>query len=327
MQHEPQIPRIAHFIWSGERLPWVYALAVRAALARGGFERVILHHSENLASDGELRALRSRPGFVPRAIDERAILAATGPYAARLREIFAVLSAPSARANVLRAALLYAEGGVYLDTDAITLTSLRDLCERGGAFVGLEHVAFPASVMQSRRPERWAAALLRTGVRDLLRRLPEGHRTFQRVSHLYPLAVNNAVLASAPRHAFISDLLAQMVALPPSRWRVRFALGTHLLQQVVASYRGAGLHVERPELFYPLGPEISEHWFRVRRASELASVLTPRTRVVHWYASVRSQRLAARMDARYVEARVGRQLFSDLVAPLCRGQLERAAAE
>lgn len=305
-------------------MPWVYALAVRAAIARGGFTEVVLHHSANLANDPQLCALRGLPGFTPRAIDERAILAATGAYAGTLLQVYEALTAPAARANVLRAALLYAEGGVYLDTDAVTIASLRDLCERGGAFVGLEHVAFPASLTHSRRPDRWALALLRTGVRDLLRRLPAGHRAFQRVSRWYPLAVNNAVLASAPRHAFMAALLGNMVALPRARWRVRFALGTHLLQQLVAEYDGPGLHVEPPELFYPLGPEISEHWFRMRQTSDLASVLTERTRVVHWYASVRSQRLAAEIDPAYIEARVGRQLFSDLVAPLC-GQ--RAAAE
>jgi hypothetical protein len=44
-------------------------------------------------------------------------------------------------------------------------------------------------------------------------------------------------------------------------------------------------------------------------------VLLPETRVVHWYASVRTRVLTSRIDPDYVRAHAGRQLFSDLALP------------
>jgi hypothetical protein len=81
---------------------------------------------------------------------------------------------------------------------------------------------------------------------------------------------------------------------------------------VVADYAGADLHVLEPEAFFPLGPEISEHWFRESARVELDEVLGPRTLLVHWYASVRTRPYVEQIDARFVEAHAERQLFSAL---------------
>ena len=49
----------------------------------------------------------------------------------------------------MRLAILYAEGGVYLDIDTVTVRSLRDLCAEAAAFCGEERIVFPASVRRS----------------------------------------------------------------------------------------------------------------------------------------------------------------------------------
>jgi hypothetical protein len=132
---------------------------------------------------------------------------------------------------------------------------------------------------------------------------------------LFARAANNAVLGAWPQHAFIRALLLGMVDLPESQRLVRFALGTHLLQRTVAGYGGGDFVMHPPALFYPLGPEISRHWFRIEtdaRGVRLEDVLDPSTLIVHWYASVRNRAVVDRMDPAFVREHATRQLLSAL---------------
>jgi hypothetical protein len=220
------------------------------------------------------------------------------------------LSTPAARANVLRAALLYLEGGVYLDTDTVTLESFEPL-RSAAVFCGAERIALPADRARRGSPLRAYSLML---LRDLLRRAPEGPRWFRHVEHLYPLAANNAVLGAERLHPFMRAMLDAMLMLPEPQQVRRYALGTHLLQRVLAGPAGAAATVHDPEVFYPLAPEISEHWFRLRKRVDLGAVLTSNTRLVHWYASVRTQAWVERMDEDYVRSHQRQQLLSALLA-------------
>ena len=66
-------------------------------------------------------------------------------------------------------------------------------------------------------------------------------------------------------------------------------------------------------MFYPLPPEISEHWFRLQHRATIGDVLSPATRVVHWYASVRTRALVLDITPDYVRAHRTTQLYSMLV--------------
>jgi hypothetical protein len=240
-----------------------------------------------------------------------------GEDAGELASIYATLDAPAARANVLRAAILAAQGGVYLDLDTVTLRSLEPLRRSCGAFCGEERVVWPATVRRSKSVLVHAGGLARASVRELYRVMPDGWRRFRAIESHYPAAANNAVLAAAPGHPFVRRLLANMIAVPTERRTVRFALGTHLLQDTLAQAREPDLCVLPPPVFYPLGPEISHHWFRMRQSvSMLDEVLGDETLVVHWYASVRTKQLIPRIDAQYVRTHADRQLFSALALPL-----------
>ena len=92
-----------------------------------------------------------------------------------------------------------------------------------------------------------------------------------------------------------------------------YALGPDLLQDVVADDRPDDLVVHHPEVFYPLPPEISEHWFRAGDTVQLDAVLSAETRVVHWYASVRTKSRVALITPAYVGEHHTRQLYSALV--------------
>lgn len=309
------IPRIAHFIWFGRQFPWVNVLAMCSAAKRGGFERIVLHHADDLSHTPHWEAVRRIPGLEPRRLDVQILLGQTGPLAEQLLALYDRLTAPAARANMARAAILWLEGGVYLDLDTVTLESFAPLCTDSPIFCGVERIVFPEWVMRSRNPLVWGRALLRTATRDALRRLPRGWRLFRRIETRYPVAVNNAVLGAAARHPFLEDLMRRMVSLPPERQLVRYALGTQLLEQAVREYRDEDLLVYLPATFYPLGPEISEHWFRRTTDPDVTAVLASDTRVVHWYASVRTRRIVPHIDPEYVRRNADRQLFSALALP------------
>src|SRR5260370_1344721 len=128
---------------------------------------------------------------------------------------------------------------------------------------------------------------------------PGGWRGFRHVEAWYFKGINGAVMggpAGAP--LFAADLTA-MAALPPARRSQPYALGPDLLQSLVGQFSSAELVIHEPGVFYPLAPEISTHWFRAG-AANLDLALRPQTRVVHWYASVRSKPYIALIDPDYV---------------------------
>ena len=309
------VPSVAHFIWYGRQFWWVNALAIRSAAQRGDFERVVLHHDQDLDDVPAFRELADVEGFEARRLVPEALFARVGDIGARLASLHDELEKPNARANMVRAAILASEGGVYLDTDTITVKSMTPL-RSAAAFCGQERVVFPVAVIRDKRPGRYLNSLSLVVLRDVCRRAPNGWRWFRRVEDRYPLAVNNAVVGAVPDHPLILALLEAMVALPVERRRVPYALGTHLLQDQVAKYRGDDLVVHPPSVFFPLGPEISQHWFRMRGDVPLDDVIEDDTRVVHWYASVRTRHLVPKIDPAYVRAHAGRQLFSALALPV-----------
>src|SRR5271163_1898144 len=108
-----------------------------------------------------------------------------------------------------------------------------------------------------------------------------------------------------------------MAALPPAGLAEPYALGPDLLQAIV-DRDPPSLTSHAPEVFYPLPPEISEHWFRPCRdaGAMLGAVLGPDTRVAHWYASVRTKSRVAQISPGYVRAHRQSQLYSALVNAL-----------
>jgi hypothetical protein len=309
------IPGVAHFIWLGRQFPWVHALAIRSCAERGGFERIVLHCSDDLSASPWWPEVATLPGFEVRPIEPARIFGAVADHGAALLPLYQRMKQPAGRANVLRAAILAVEGGVYLDMDTVTVRSLDQVRADGGVFCGEEHLVLTAGRKYSLRPDVQLVNAVRLGVRDLCRRRAGGWRTFRKLQRFYPRAVNNAVLGAEPGHPFLLDLLRRMVSLPPRRQLVRFALGTHLLQQAVAECTDPTVHVLPPPVFYPVPPEISMHWFRTDGTAQAADLVAPETLVVHWYASVHTEAIVPTITPERVRALAGRQAFSDLAAP------------
>src|SRR5690606_7408928 len=149
------------------------------------------------------------------------------------------------------------------------------------------------------------AAGARLGARQLCANLPGGWKFFRAIEGLYPAAPNNAILGAEAGHPFLETCFRLMAELPEAERVKRFRLGTHLLQRAVAAYdvdaHGEGAHnvtasarattrttsgaasppprrdlrVFPPPHFYPLGPEISAHWFKPGTAAHLDDMLRP----------------------------------------------------
>jgi hypothetical protein len=313
------IPKLAHFCWIGPRLPWAYAFAVLSAAARGGMDEVILHHTDALEDGPVLRALQ-RPGIRLSRTDPDACL---GPVQAALglgeglTGLYGRLSSPVMRSDVLRAAILYRQGGVYLDLDTLTIAPLSPLLGVP-QFVGQEYIVWPHWVRSSRSPLVWARHLTLDVMRKAMRRAPQGWRAFRLVQRHYFRGVNNAVMGGMPEAPLFAAYLRAMVALPAQRLAEPYALGPDLLQALVDGAPVPGLTCHAPEVFYPLPPEISEHWFRPCRdaGAALGAVLGPDTRVAHWYASVRTKSRVAQISPGYVRAHRHGQLYSALVSAI-----------
>jgi hypothetical protein len=320
------IPARVHFCWIGTRLPWAYVFAILSAAERSGLPEVILHHTDTLEDSAELRAITGAVGVTLRRIDPIDCLRQAGNELGigdQLAAIYGRLDSPTMRTDILRAAILFQQGGIYLDLDTVTVSSLLPLLD-AAQFVGCEYIVWPHSVRISRSPVRWARSLALDLLRKAMRRMTDGWENFRRVERFYYRGINNAVMGAEPSSPLFARYLRAMPTVTPERLQQPYALGPDLLQEVVDSDRQDDLIVHDPRVFYPLPPEISEHWFRAGGNIRLEAVLSAETRVVHWYASVRTKSRVALITPAYVAEHRKHQLYSALICS-CISNLPEAA--
>src|SRR5262249_12062845 len=186
------------------------------------------------------------------------------------------LTNPAARIDVLRAAILYLEGGLYLDMDTVTTNSLLPLLNTR-QFVGCELIIWPHFARTSRSPFLWARSLTLDVIRKLMRRMPHGWKMFRLVETFCYPGINNAVMGAEAGSRLFEDYLRARLTVPPERQIQPYALGPDLLQELVGRYGRDDLTIQEPHVFYPLPPEISEHWFRIGRNVRLDGVLSAET--------------------------------------------------
>ena len=315
-------PSLAHFIWLGPRLNALGYLSVRAALDRAGLAETVLHHDDAaLPADPLVQDLVGRDGFRLRRLDPGTLFADTPPA---LRALYERLGPAPSRANLLRLLLLWHHGGLYLDTDAITLRDLSPLREEAG-FAGLEYIAFPAALYASRNPLRWARASLLTTARALASHLaPDPGRAFGRMRHRFHLACNNAVLGAEPGHPFVRELLERAAAMDPQEAEKRFRLGPQLLEQATGNRSRPDFRLFDPAAFYPLPPEICVAYVRDDPARRLGDRPHPESFVAHLYDSVLKRRVGGPLDAAYFERTRRRTMLARMVEPYLDGLMQAA---
>lgn len=311
------IPRTLHFCWIGPNLAWAHGFALLSAAAQAGLDEVILHHTDALADGPVPRALKAAAVRLERLAPEallNPVQEALGLGDA-LTRLYARLQSPVQRADLLRAAILYRQGGVYMDVDTLTVAPLTPLLN-AAQFIGAERIVWPHWVHRSSSPLVWAKHLGLDVVRKALRRAPGGWRAFRLVEGWYVPAVNNAVMGGEAEAPLFAAVLRAMAALPEDETPGPYALGPDLYQALLDKAPMPGLVIHEPACFYPLAPEISEHWFRPCRGVQaaLGRIVSPQTKLVHWYGSVRTKPYVAQINPAYIRANSQAQLYSALVA-------------
>lgn len=290
------VPKRGHLIWIGKKLPYAYVLAARSAAKQGGLDEVVFHHTDDLSGTHWWDTLTGTPGLQAQRLDAAALLRDTDTTG-RLARLWERSPSLAAKSDIARMAILFREGGVYLDTDTLTHRPLAPVCDESDAFCGEERLVFPKWVRESWNPKVKVRAYSQTAMRSLLAKLPGGWRGFQRIERFYPRAINNAVLGSAPGHAFPGIALERMKSMADAKLGP-FSLGPHLLMDIAHDVEG--LKVHPADVFYPLSSEIAAQWFRKGTGRHARAMATADNRVIHWYASVSTRKVIDQMTPTWI---------------------------
>lgn len=214
--------------------------------------------------------------------------------------LFHTLKSPASRANLLRLALLYKEGGVYLGTDVIVVRPWNDLLHQP-AFCGVEPVAFPNDIYKSINLFRWLQCGLLFAFREVCARSPHGYELFRLFEGKFYPAVNNAVLGAEPKNKLMERAFDTIRKMKPEDRLKRFQLGAPLIQKLTNNQSSPEMTVFPSSYFCPLGPEVSTHWFRKGTDTKLDDMIFADTRIVHWYNSVEERFLKTKLDRAWFE--------------------------
>lgn len=312
--------RLIHFCWIGPKLSWAYAIAILSAAAVGGADEIILHHTEELETNPSLDSLRQKSNIKLSLINPQELLRSVGLEIGldeKLWSAFRQISKPAILSDILRAAILYRYGGIYLDMDTVTVGSLANLFE-ASQFIGVERIVWPYWIKRSRSPFVWGRVLGLDVTRKILRIIPEGWRFYRYIEGAYFRGINGAVMGGKPKAPLFEVYLRHMVAIPSGKQMKPNVIGPDLLQELIGKNIIRNIVIHDPEYFYPIAPEISEHWFRPCRNARqaLEKVLSPNTVIVHWYGSVRSKRYVEKIDPHYIRERKENQLYSAIVSQI-----------
>ena len=318
------IPSQVHLVWLGPRLGALGYLSVRAALDRGGLETVTLHYdTPGLLETPELRDLEARPGFhaVPVNVPALAACDASSPGGLspetweRLATLDGLGLSPAIRSDLHRLELLWVHGGVYLDTDAIVLQSLRPLLDVP-AFTGTEQICFPMRVKGGRNPLLWAHASVLTTLRAAIRGATvHPSLPFQRLAPFLYHVPMGAVSGAKPRHPLWRALLERAAALPDAEARRPNRLGPWLFQEVIGTAPRPDIYQHEPAAFYPFPPEISVGYIRPDPARSLGDTPHPDTIVAHLWDSVLKAEIGHAVGADDLRRFRGSTLLGRLVEP------------
>lgn len=313
------IPPLGHVVWLAGRLPDLAWLAVKMALDVGQLPRVTLWSLPGqLVRDGRVQALLdtgkvelgdlSEPGDDP-------LDAATAPGTRdRLLRLDRTLQLPAARADLARLRLLWAHGGLYLDADALTLANL-DLLRVHPGFCGLERVALPAELYQSKNPLRWAKAGALLAARHAVAQSAGAGERFAKLEQHFALACNNAVLGAQPRHPFVADLLQRIAAMDDGKAQRLYELGPRLLEAATGNVSRPDWQVLPPEVCYPLAPEVCADYIHDDPQQKLGVTPHPRAVVAHLYDSVLARRIGKRPDRAWLHSHRHTTLLGRMTAP------------
>lgn len=262
-----QIPDRLLFVWSGPSLPYYARLAIESALLAEPDCSVEVHLVDRDTEGRHLdRVARYRRVSIHH-VDVDELLATVDPCPGSLGALYRRIPTgrASARANLIRYALLHRRGGVYLDTDTLVLRTMAPL-RAGPDFVGAERVwqvdgprlegarepwmILPTLAFAAAYAARRAAALARRPANPC-EPLGAAHRLWSR------LQPNNAVIGARPESRMTEALLRAAISADPA---TRYSLGPTLVDDVV-SRSSVDVVVLPPDAFYCVPPSHSFRFF------------------------------------------------------------------
>jgi hypothetical protein len=318
-QTADKIPNQFHFVWDDNFFPYSAYLAIRSVAMHCKPERIFLFKTSQLNDVPNFVRLRREVDCLE-AVDidlpgwlEQAAL----PCTQQLLDANRFLKERNYYGSVsdlLRSLNLYLRGGIYLDTDTLTLRDM-DPLRKHGAFLAQEHILVSSKVWK--RNSRWR--YFRTGpltlARDICMRFAYGVRLFQLISPLYVRVVHNAIMGFRPGHPLMRDALLGMAERYPDRPKRYPLLGPDLLQDLVAENTYEDLTVLPPRCFSPLGPTMTFQYFHLYRKKTLDTmtrwIVKHDTYAIHWSNNGTIAKSVPQRDADMKQMRE-RQLFSRL---------------
>jgi hypothetical protein len=313
------IPNQFVFVWDDVFFPYPAYLAVKSVAVQCEPDRIILLKTPRLDGVENFERLRREVACLdPLNIDLQGWLEdARLPCVNELLEANRFLKARGYHGSVsdlLRSLVLYREGGIYLDTDTLTLRDLAPLRARGG-FVAEEHILVSSEVYRRDSPWRYLRTAPLTAARYLCSRLPFGVRCFQAIAPLFVRALHNAVMGFRKGHPLPWDILIRIAQNYPRRPERYPLLGPDAVQDLVEENRYPDVTIYPPRYFSPLGPTMTfqyfHRWGRRHIDAMCRRVLHPDTCVVHWSNNATIARAIPRSDAD-LQRLAGEQLFSRL---------------
>jgi hypothetical protein len=288
------IPNHFHLIWIGRHFPFVNRLAVESILQTNPGARITVHF-EDPPDNPDWRALQSKVEFRPLSLP--ALLAALPASMAAVVPVLEGISAGylAGRSNILRYLILYAEGGVYIDFDTVTVRDYRPLLTHP-AFIGEEAVF---RYDDDRVAGKFPLALIPTGLAfgasyylsyancRWLGDSAAGNAANRALMRLWSdRKLNNAVLGSAPGNAFFGKAISLVPGTDPG---IRYALGPILMNRTWATEAAAHMRRLSEDHFYCIPPSQTYRFFYGP-----ARPLPTEAYSVHWCSSNHKQ-LAAQL--------------------------------
>ena len=294
------------FLWSGDEFSHLFRMAVRSVRMHNPSADIRVYvtgrwpdspNFEGMTSDGCASVIR---------IDADDVIDLLPAHLRGVADLYRKLPthAHSARSNILRYALLYLHGGVYLDTDVLMLGVFPERGE-ADALIGTERVwkgdgdrvAGDASVWL--RPSTWgwavSWALTRADSLFFAGALGLAHR-LARISDAWMTSqANNAVISARRESRFMERLLLSAAHADPS---VRYSTGPTLIDTELRS-AGPDVVALGCDSFYSVPPGESYRLFE-----DVGLSLPPDAVAIHVAASNHPVRLS-RMSPSDTQARRG----------------------
>lgn len=317
------IPKVAHFIWIGESLDWPYLYSLASAYDVGEFNKVILHHTDKLDDEPVLIFKKCYPYVVFNQLQVDELFLKVDGKGNALLELYDKLLTCSAKSNLIRFALLYVYGGVYLDLDTITLKPFDSSFYNTKGFFGKELGAswIEYDSYENKRPQKVKIALLEF-FRFCCAKIPHGWKLFLRFKMCYFENANNAVLGAVPGAAWLDHLLNISLMMPVSKAVKRHQLGPRLLHRESAVFADKNIKSCGSDLFYAFPPLIAQHWFRRTDVNQFKLALGS-SFIAHWYSNnlrkrIYKRRLLKTLDPEEIINYADTIPFCNLVSPYAK---------